>query len=231
MTTPATINHLLDLFFPRLCAVCGRRLTGSEQHLCLHCLQHLPRTSFHREESHAMEQLFRGKIDIDSAFALFYSSPHSPYRNLLHYIKYHDGKACARYLGQLYARELCADNRLDGIDTLIPVPLHRARLRERGYNQSEWIARGIADVSGIAIDTHSLVRRKHNPSQTRLSLYDRWLNTRDIFALSPRYSCTGRHILLVDDIVTTGATLLACAQALQAAQPASLSLLTLSFAR
>ena len=84
MTTPATINHLLDLFFPRLCAVCGRRLTGSEQHLCLHCLQHLPRTSFHREESHAMEQLFRGKIDIDNAFALFYSSPHSPYRNLLH---------------------------------------------------------------------------------------------------------------------------------------------------
>lgn len=156
MTTPATINHLLDLFFPRLCVVCGRRLTGSEQHLCLHCLQHLPRTSFHREESHAMEQLFRGKIDIDNAFALFYSSPHSPYRNLLHYIKYHDGKECARYLGQLYARELCADNRLDGIDTLIPVPLHRARLRERGYNQSEWIARGIADVSGIAIDTHSL---------------------------------------------------------------------------
>ena len=165
-----TTDALLDLLFPRLCVVCGRRLQSDEPHLCLHCLQHLPRTKFHEETEHAMEQLFRGKADIDAAFALFYSTPHSDYRNLLHHIKYHNGKECARYLGQLYARELRASGQLDSIDLIIPVPLHRSRLRKRGYNQSEWIARGIADVSGIAVDTHSLIRRKSNPSQTHLSI-------------------------------------------------------------
>lgn len=226
-----TNNALLDLFFPRLCVVCQNRLQSHEQHLCLHCLQHLPRTHFEQKREHPMEQLFRGKIAIEQAFAFFYSTPHADYRNLLHHIKYHNGKACARYLGALYADELCAKGKLDGIDVIIPVPLHRSRLRKRGYNQSEWIARGIADVSGIPLDTHSLIRHKANPSQTHLPLYDRWLNTRDIFALAPHHTCSGQHILLVDDIVTTGATLLACAETLQAAQPAGISLLTLSFAR
>ena len=111
-----TTDALLDLLFPRLCVVCGRRLQSDEPHLCLHCLQHLPRTKFHEETEHAMEQLFRGKADIDAAFALFYSTPHSDYRNLLHHIKYHNGKECARYLGQLYARELRASGQLDSID-------------------------------------------------------------------------------------------------------------------
>ena len=226
-----TTNPLLDLLFPRLCAVCGSRLQSNETHLCLHCLRHLPRTDFHKENEHAMEQLFRGKTDIDRAFAFFYSTPHSEYRSLLNHIKYHDGKECARYLGKLYAEELCETGLLDDIDLIIPVPLHRTRMRKRGYNQSEWIALGISDMTGIALDTHSLIREKANPSQTHLSLYERWLNTHDIFSLSPNHDCTDKHILLVDDIVTTGATLLACAQTLRTAQPRNISLLALSFAQ
>ena len=116
-----------------------------------------------------MEQLFRGKIDIDRAFAFFYSTPHSQYRRLLHHIKYHNGKECARYLGKLYAEELCETGLLDDIDLIIPVPLHRTRMRKRGYNQSEWIALGISDITGITLDTQSLIRPKANPSQTHLS--------------------------------------------------------------
>lgn len=224
-------NPLLDLLFPRLCAVCGSRLQSDETHLCLHCLRHLPRTDFHKESEHAMEQLFRGKIDIDRAFAFFYSTPHSQYRSLLHHIKYHNGKECARYLGKLYAEELCETGLLDDIDLIIPVPLHRTRMRKRGYNQSEWIALGISDITGITLDTQSLIRPKANPSQTHLSLYERWLNTHNIFSLSPNHNCTDKHILLVDDIVTTGATLLACAQTLRTAQPLNISLLALSFAQ
>ena len=178
-----------------------------------------------------MEQLFRGKIDIDRAFAFFYSTPHSQYRSLHHHIKYHNGKECARYLGKLYAEELCETGLLDDIDLIIPVPLHRTRMRKRGYNQSEWIALGISDITGITLDTQSLIRPKANPSQTHLSLYERWLNTHNIFSLSPNHNCTDKHILLVDDIVTTGATLLACAQTLRTAQPRNISLLTLSFAQ
>lgn len=225
------IDALLDLFYPRLCVVCGRRLQEGERHLCLHCIQHLPRTQFHREESQPMEQLFRGKIDADFAVSFFHTSPRSEYRTLLHHIKYRDGKECARYLGRLYAEELAADGVLQHIDLIVPVPLHRHRLRKRGYNQSEWIARGLSDATGIPVDTASLLRRKANPSQTRLSLYERWLNTRSIFALREGCDLQGRHVLLVDDIVTTGATLLACAETLQAAHPAGIALLTLSIAR
>ena len=225
------MNALLDLFYPRLCVVCGSRLHEGEQHLCLHCLQHLPRTQYHREESQPMEQLFRGKTEAAFAIAFFTTSPRSEYRNVLHYIKYHDGKECARYLGRLYAEELSASGLLQKIDLLVPVPLHRSRLRRRGYNQSEWIARGIADATGIPVDTTSLLRQKANPSQTRLSLYERWLNTRSIFALREGCDLQGRRLLLVDDIVTTGATLLACAETLQAAAPEKIAFLTLSIAR
>ena len=225
------MNALLDLCYPRLCVVCGSRLHEGEQHLCLHCLQHLPRTQYHREENQPMEQLFRGKTEAAFAVAFFTTSPQSEYRNVLHYIKYHDGKECARYLGRLYAEELAASGLLQEIDLLVPVPLHRSRLRRRGYNQSEWIARGIADATGIPVDTTSLLRQKANPSQTRLSLYERWLNTRSIFALREGCDLQGRRLLLVDDIVTTGATLLACAETLQAAAPEKIAFLTLSIAR
>ncbi|MBQ8424003.1 MAG: ComF family protein [Coprobacter sp.] len=226
-----TISPLFDLFYPRLCVVCGRRLHDDERHLCLHCLQHLPRTGFHTEASHAMEQLFRGKADIVHAIAYFYTSPQSEYRHILHHIKYHDGKECARYLGRLYASELAGSDILHDIDLIIPVPLHRKRLHSRGYNQSEWIARGIAEVIGIPLDTRSLIRYVANPSQTRLSLYERWINTQSIFALSDSHNIQGRNILLIDDIVTTGATLLACVNTLNEAYPGSVSLLTLSIAR
>ncbi len=225
------IKELLDIFYPRICVVCGRRLQADEKHLCIHCMQHIPRTHFHIEESHPMEQLFRGKVEIDNAFAFFYTSPQSEYRHILHHIKYHDGKECAHYLGRQYAIELSDTDSLHDIDLIMPVPLHHSRLRQRGYNQSEWIARGISDVTDIPIDTHSLIRMKSNPSQTRLSIYERWLNTQNIFKLSHNIDSSTSHILIVDDIVTTGATLLACIEALQETFSGKISVLALSIAR
>ncbi|MCD7710774.1 MAG: ComF family protein [Porphyromonadaceae bacterium] len=224
-------NPLLDLLFPRLCVLCGRRLQEHESYLCLSCMQHLPKTNIHLKEENLMEQLFRGKADIARTFAFFYTSSQDEYRNILHEIKYRGGKECARYLGDLYARDLCESHSLDDMDVLIPVPLHPSRKRQRGYNQSEWIAKGIADRTGLKIDTRHLIRSKATPSQTHLSIYDRWLNTQMIFKLLPGHDFTGKHLLLIDDIVTTGATLLACAKTLEEAHPRAISLLTLSIAR
>lgn len=226
-----TTNPLLDLLFPRLCAVCGSRLQSNETHLCLHCLRHLPRTDFHKENEHAMEQLFRGKTDIDRAFAFFYSTPHSEYRSLLHHIKYHDGKECARYLGKLYAEELCETGLLDNIDLIIPVPLHRTRMRKRGYNQSEWIALGISDMTGIALDTHSLIRGKANPSTNpSFSLRTMAQHPRYIFTLPRsrlhRQTHTPRRRHRYNRCNPAG-----LCQTLRTAQPRNISLLALSFAQ
>ena len=175
-----------------------------------------------------MEQLFRGKIDIQDAYALFYFTQHGDYRRLIHNIKYKGEKRCGKYLGSLFASELLKEGKLQDIDIIAPVPLHHSRERTRGYNQSEWVAKGIADVIGKEVYPHLLCRRKKNESQTHKSLYERWLNTHSAFYVQETSKIKDKHILLVDDVVTTGATLLACAEALLKSGNCKISLLTLA---
>ncbi|MEI3341682.1 MAG: phosphoribosyltransferase family protein [Coprobacter fastidiosus] len=139
---------------------------------------------------------------------------HGDYRRLIHNIKYKGEKRCGKYLGSLFASELLKEGKLQDIDIIAPVPLHHSRERARGYNQSEWVAKGIADVIGKEVYPHLLCRRKKNESQTHKSLYERWLNTHSAFYVQETSKIKDKHILLVDDVVTTGATLLACAEAL-----------------
>ena len=175
-----------------------------------------------------MEQLFRGKIDIQDAYAFFYFTQNGDYRHLIHNIKYKGEKLCGKYLGTLFASELLKDGKLQDIDIIVPVPLHRSKERARGYNQSEWIAKGIADVIGKEVCPHLLYRKKKNESQTHKSLYERWLNTHSAFYLQETAGIKDKHILLIDDVVTTGATLLACAEALSKSENCKISFLTLA---
>ena len=226
------IGFLVDLFYPRLCPVCGRALQHHEPHLCLHCLQNIPRTQLHLHGSdNEMEQLFRGKVPVEKAAAFFYFTHSGDYRHLIHHIKYRGEKECARYLGALYAREIGSRFFAD-IDLLVPVPLHPRRLRKRGYNQSEYIAAGIADATGVPVAPEVLQRIRQTQSQTAKGIYQRWKNTRDSFRLqSQPENIEGKHLLLIDDVVTTGATLLACIEALHDIKNIKISLLTLSMAR
>ena len=223
---------LADLLYPRTCSVCSRTLQQHEQHLCLYCLRNIPRTQHHLDSGdNEMEQLFRGKIPIEKAAAFFYFTSDSDYRTLIHRIKYRDEKECARYLGTLYAQEI-GTAFFAGIDRLVPVPLHPRQRRQRGYNQSECIADGIAAVTGLPVSADLLQRSRYTPTQTAKESARRWENVQDAFALQGNPAeVGGQHLLLIDDVVTTGATLQACALPLLGIKNVKISLLTLAITR
>lgn len=224
-------RDIADFFFPRTCRVCGQVLLRNEQHLCMHCLLAIPRTDFCNRPDNAMAQLFYGKLRVKNAAGFFFFAKGSDYRQLIHHIKYHGEKECGEYLGQLFVRENIDSGFFDGIDCVIPVPLHPKKERQRGYNQSEWIARGVARELNIPLVSDALVCRTHKSSQTRKGIYDRYLSTRDTFDVLSGNALQDKHILLVDDVVTTGATLLACGEALAKSGVEQVSMATLAVAR
>ncbi len=224
-------RDIADFFFPRTCQVCDRVLLHNENHLCTHCLLNMPRTEFVRDLDNSMAQLFYGKLPVQRALAYFYFTKGSDYRTLIHRIKYHGEKECGQYLGRMFAREYRLDDIWTGIDYIVPVPLHRRKEQRRGYNQSEWIARGISQETGIPLCCGVLQCKTHRQSQTQKSIYERYLSTRNVFELQPSSPLVGRHVLLVDDVVTTGATLLSCGEVLLQGGVKQLSLFALAAAR
>ena len=225
------LDALSQLFFPRHCVVCGACLRAGEEALCMRCSIDLPRTGFHLLRDNEVERLFWGKLPLERASAFFYYTKGSLYRNILRRLKYGGRRDVGEALGRIMAGEMLASGFFEGIDVLVPVPLHRRKQRKRGYNQSECIARGIAKVTGIGVDSHSVVRLKDTATQTHKSAYERWENVRDIFELRHPECFAGKHLLLVDDVLTTGATLTACADAFTPVEGIRISILTLAMAR
>ena len=214
-------NDLLGLFFPRLCLLCRNPLVEGEEHICLKCLCDLPYTRFCEYENNAVAQLFAGQIPVVAATALLYFEQGGRVQTLIHALKYHDNRELGYYLGRQAALDLSGEEKnffapVTGrpIDYLIPVPLHPHKQRQRGYNQSEWIAEGIRSVCHIPVDTTAICRIRSNETQTHKQLYERWGNVQDIFALKATGHLEGKHVLLVDDVITTGSTLGVCAETL-----------------
>lgn len=222
---------IVGVFYPRVCHVCGCSLVEGEEVLCLQCLDEMPRTRLHNQSFSVLHQRLVGKVPIERAASYFYYYKDGDYARLIQKAKYNDLPSIARYLAAQYAREISPDGFFDGIDLIIPVPLHVSKLRQRGYNQSHEIARGLSSVTGIPIGSNLVAERGHS-SQTRLNAFQRWLNARDIYRAVRPAELDGRHVLVVDDVLTTGATLLSCCEALHATSPtATISVLTLSAAK
>ena len=226
------INSALDVVLPRRCPVCDATLGGDERFLCRRCLAALPRTRLEETEFNAMEQLFAGKVPVERATALFFYEKGSPFAAIIHDIKYNNMAPMGVWMGAYAVRMMQASGFFDGIDVVIPVPLHADKLAQRGYNQAERIAHGIAQETGAAIGKHIVATRPHS-TQTQKGAYERWLNTRDTVAATPRAATElqGKHVLLVDDVITTGATIIACAEALAAIPGITISIFTLAAAR
>lgn len=225
-------HQLLDLVEPRLCAVCGRRLSLTEQVLCVSCNAHLPRTDFQLDAyNNTMARLFWGIIPVERSAALFYYKAASGVSHIIYDLKYHDHPEIGYEMGCFTASEFGKTGFFDGIDMIIPIPLARKRQRQRGYNQSLCIAEGISRVTGLPICHKVVWRTKFVKSQTQMDHWGRQENVRDVFRLKDAGVIRGHHILLVDDIVTTGATMAACARELLKAGDIRLSLLSLGFAK
>ena len=223
------LEDFAGLFFPRLCISCSDALFRHESMLCDRCLYHLPRTSFHRDQENPVARLFWGRVKIEQATSFFYFTKGSPYQKILHELKYEGMKEIGLEMGKIFGREIC-ESAFGMVELIVPIPLHRSRQRKRGYNQSEWIAMGLAEGLKKPMDSSSLVRKVASSTQTRKGRYDRWTNVEGIFRVIAPDKLESKHILLVDDVVTTGATLEACASEILMLANTRVSIATLAVA-
>lgn len=207
-------SDLLNLFFPLLCAGCNTPLVKGEDVLCLGCFADLPKTHFGSFTTNSVADIFIGRSNIvyGNAFCQFDKGGKVQY--LLHQLKYRGKKEIGYRLGFLFGSELIQTIEFCEIDVIIPVPLHKKKQRKRGYNQSIEICKGISEAMNKPLITDNLIRKKHTSSQTSKGRFDRWENVSGIFHVKSSDSLEGKHLLLVDDVITTGATLESCCEEL-----------------
>jgi len=223
-------DDFISLLFPRLCYACGNHLMRNENLICTECYVVIPRTNYHKLEDNPVAQLFWGRCMIEKAAAFSYYNKGSRIRNLIHYLKYKGVREIGYELGRIYGLSLKASGFTDDIDLIIPVPLHPSKKRIRGFNQSETISMGIADVAHLPLDVKSLARTIVSVTQTKRSRYERWTNVEGIFQVVDPLSISGKHILLVDDVITTGSTIESCTNALLKFEGVKVSVVALAFA-
>ncbi len=219
---------LVSLLFPADCAGCGVPLLRNEQEICTDCLSKLPFTSHQHYGANEVERLFWGRVPLRAGMALMNFSKGTRVQTLLHAIKYKGRADLGVCLGRMLGKYLLESDRFPVVQKVVPVPLHPQKERMRGYNQSEMIARGLAEAIGVAIRPQDLVRNFRSDSQTGRGRFDRWANVRGRFSLRSPHRLRNAHVLLVDDVVTTGATLESCAEALQVGGNCSVSVATLA---
>ncbi len=221
------ISDLIDLIFPRTCVVCGELLSPQEKDICINCLSTLPKIEkIHLDE---IEKSFWGKVEIERATSFMYYHKNSPYNNLIHRFKYKNRPDTGDRLAFLAAKEIAESGFFDDIDAIVPLPLSKRKMRQRGYNQCDYIAKGLSRATGIPVIKNAVKRLKSNETQTHKSRDERWQNVEGIFALSDATLLEGKHILLIDDILTTGATLASCAKSIQEGCQCKISIFTLAY--
>lgn len=220
------LYSFIDLFYPSVCAACGRSLFQWEQVVCLHCRTLLPKTGYEKQAENPLATSFHGRVRFKAVTACYFFSKDGKVQHLIHELKYKGNADAGVFLGEELGKTLVEAPLFQGIDYLVPVPLHPKRERQRGYNQSLMIAQGVASVTGIPVGERFLVRSVNTATQTHKSKEDRWRNVKDIFTLRHAEALEGKSVLLIDDVLTTGATLEACALTLLAVPGITLSCAT-----
>ena len=220
----------IDIFYPEQCLLCGRQLVGNNKFLCTNCLYDMPRTNFHEKSYNKTSQIFWGRVDLNFAASYLYFYKGSKYRKLIHLLKYKNKPEIGVFLGELYGSELIDVEKLKDVDFIIPVPLHPKKQRLRGYNQSEEFSKGLSKMLGSPV-INLLKRKVFTETQTKKTREERWNNVKDVFEILDCNRVIGKHIILTDDVVTTGATLEACMLALKKCGDVKISVLTLGIAQ
>lgn len=224
---------VLDLVFPPICIACHAPLTRGQRHICTACRFDIPYTKFWLESDNPMAEKIRNiRPEIGEAAALFHYHHNSVWQSVIHDFKYHDLWYGAQFMGEMLGQELAESEFYEGVDFVVAVPLHIRRLMNRGYNQSDYIAKGVAKAMNISHLKGAIKRTRYNSAQALKRRHERWQNVEGLFEVVDPELFADRSVLLVDDVFTTGATILSCAEAILAVAPTCrLSIATIAFAK
>jgi ComF family protein len=214
MKPSVLLFDFIALFYPKCCPACGQTLLSGEKCICIFCQFHLPRTNFHLNPDNRFSQIFWGRIGIVTGTALFYYQKGCKVQNLIHEFKYKGKTDIGLFMGEQLGRTIQNSIHYKGLDMIIPVPLHKSRLKVRGFNQSEIFGKGISNILKIPLCIDALLRVNATTTQTRKSRFLRWQNVETVFRVSRPEILENKNILLIDDVLTTGATLEAAAREL-----------------
>lgn len=234
--TPATMiltnifAPVIDLFLPRLCPGCGQSMGKGDLELCIHCLSVLPETRFYLSRNNPLSRRLDGRFRFEQAVACYYFHKSTILQNIIHQFKYKGNKNAALFMGEQMGKLFKSSSVFQLPDAIVPIPLHLAKQKKRGYNQSELLGKGIAEVLNIPVFTTLLKRTIQTQTQTKLTAIERWKNVEKAFMLNPNSISPKQHILLVDDVITSGATMEACAHVLEAVKGIKVSIAALSVA-
>jgi ComF family protein len=220
-------ESFIQIVFPHVCDGCGTDLLSLESPLCIRCLSSLPETNFEIHPGNPVEKIFWGRLPLVNASSHLYFTKESLVQHLLHQLKYKGNKELGLQLGRLMGNALKAAERYRDVDALIPLPLFPSKEKRRGYNQATVLCDGIAEILNVPVLTNVITRPQHTETQTKKGRIERWKNIEGKFQLIDSLQIQNKHIMLVDDVVTTGATLEACAIELVAATNIKLSIATL----
>lgn len=222
-------DSFLHLLFPHICSGCGSDLLSKESLLCIRCLEAMPETNFELHAGNPVEKKFWGRLPLQTATAQYYFTRESLMQHLMHQFKYKRNKELGAQLGKMMGESLKRSGRF-ATDAIIPLPLFAAKEKRRGFNQATILCDGIAESLGVPVLKDVVIRSHHTDTQTKKGRVERWQNMEGKFILNKPEAIKNKNVLLVDDVVTTGATLEACGSALLQAENVKLSIATLFYA-
>lgn len=224
-----TFHSIAHLFFPQLCLGCGRDTVQNDEPICIECLYQLPATHFEHIENNAVSKALVGRVPFTQASALYYFTKQSILQSLIFQLKYKQQSNVGLALGRLMGQKLAESKLYEAVDICIPLPLHPKKLRKRGYNQAQLLCEGIQSVWNKPILNHAVIRQRNTKTQTKKSRMHRWKNMDGVFVVRNEQLLMHKHILLVDDVMTTGASVEAFYQAVQHILGMKISICTLAY--
>ncbi|NKI26455.1 ComF family protein [Arenibacter sp. 6A1] len=208
------INDINSILFPRQCFGCNALLIRGEEHICTICRNQLPLTEYNYEIENPVDRIFYGRVAIEKASSFLFFTENGIVKNLIHYLKYKNQVQIGQFLGDWYGHILKENNSLAHIDYVIAVPLHKNKLKKRGYNQVALFAQKIAEHIDAQYIDHILIKTTNTRTQTKKTRIHRWQQKQSLYILSDPNFLSNKNVLLVDDVITTGATMEVCAKTL-----------------
>lgn len=225
------LRNFIDLFTPNICRVCEENLLSNNFLICYDCIYELPKTNLHlHPNDNKITEIFKGRANIEYAFAYYYYGKGLKTQKLIHLLKYNGIAEIGFQVGKLYGKELIENEFIKEIDFLIPVPLHIRKFKKRGFNQSEVFAKGLSEITKIPLNLISLQRIAFTETQTKKSRFKRWDNVKEKFHIGDKESIKGKHVAIIDDVITTGSTIESCVHELEKANVSKISIISMSLA-